>query len=149
MRVWISVLVVAVSAMTTVSGAQSSQPQAADTIPKELVSLLLRGPGTYPGESFDIKIGAPANFPGDLLPAGVTPAVSTVSDRMINVVAEAPGLDAADLLRHERALTASGWISPSSMSMRGLVSNTTGPMMSVCKGDHYATFYTTPRETRT
>jgi hypothetical protein len=120
-----------------VAVAQSSQTT--DTIPKELVTLLLRGPGGYPGENFDIKIGAPANFPSDLLPTGVTPAVSTTSDRMVTVVAEAPRLTAADLLRHERALTAAGWTNPSSMSMRGLMSSTMAPAMQICKGDQYAT----------
>ncbi|MEX2272182.1 MAG: hypothetical protein WD690_11950 [Vicinamibacterales bacterium] len=119
--------------------------QSSDTIPKELVSLLLRGPGTNPGDNFDIKIGAPANFPSELLPQGVAPAVSTTSDRVITVVAEAPAISSADLLQHERALAAAGWINTTSMSSRGLISSSMMPAMQVCKGDQYATLYHSQR----
>lgn len=122
--------------------------QSSDTIPKELVTLLLRGPGVYPGENFDIKIGAPANFPMDLLPKGVTPAVSTTSERVTMVVAEAPALTSRQMLQHERDLVAAGWVSMSMMSMsgRGLVSNNSSmPSVSACKGDQYATIYSSPR----
>jgi hypothetical protein len=113
--------------------------QSSDTIPKELVTMLLRGPGTYPGDNFDIKIGAPAGFPADLLPKGVSPAVSTTSERQVTVVAEAPQLTMGGLLAYERELTAAGWINPSSMSMRGLMSSTSVPALNVCRGDQYAT----------
>ena len=113
--------------------------QSSDTNPKELVTMLLRGPGSYPGENFDIKIGAPPGFPQDLLPKGVTPAVSTTSERQVTVVAEAPQLAMDGLGSYERELAAAGWINPASMSLRGLVSSSTVPAMSVCRGDQYAT----------
>lgn len=119
--------------------------QSGDTIPKELVTLLLRGPGTYPGENFEIKIGAPPNFPAELLPAGLKPAVSTVGDRITTVIAEAPDLMMDGLMKHERDLLAAGWISPSSMMMRGLMASNVTPAMQVCKGDHYATIYPSVR----
>lgn len=120
--------------------------QSGDTIPKELVTLLLRGPGTYPGENFEIRIGAPPGFPAELLPAGVKPAVSTVGERITTVIAEAPDLMMDALMKHERDLLAAGWISPSSMMMRGLMSSNVTPAMQVCKGDHYATIYPSMRD---
>jgi hypothetical protein len=129
----------------TLASPSTAQTQSTDTIPKELVSLLLRGPGSYPGDNFDIKIGAPENFPADLLPAGVKPAVSTTSERYVTVIAEAPNLSSKETLAFERELTARGWINPSAMSMRGLLSSSMMPSLNVCKGDQYAMLTFSPR----
>lgn len=142
MRVWISVLVAAVSSLDPAL-AQAPQARPSDTIPKELVTVLLRGPGMT-GENFDIRIGAPETFPRELLPEGATAAVSSVSDRSTTVVAEAPQLT-DDTRAYVRRAEAGGWISHGPMSMRGLVSSATEPPLMFCQGDRYATVYLSPR----
>lgn len=142
MRVWIAVLAVAVSSLDPVR-AQSPQARPSDTIPKELVTLLLRGPGVT-GENFDITIGAPETFPRELLPDGATAAVSSVSERSTTVIAEAPQLT-DDTRAYVRKAEAAGWISHGPMSMRGLVSSAIEPPLMFCQGDRYATVYLSPR----
>jgi hypothetical protein len=114
-------------------------PVQAQGVPKDLVNLLMRGPGMSPNDNFDLRIGAPPAFPRELLPRGVTAAASTVSERMIVVVAEAPDLSGRDLSQHERDLTAAGWTNLSSMGMRGLVSSNMMQSSNLCKGEQYVT----------
>lgn len=111
----------------------------AQTVSKDLVNLLMRGPGMSSNDSFDLRIGAPPSFPRELLPRGVTPAASTVSERSTVVVAEAPDLTGRDLSQHDRDLAAAGWTNLSSMGMRGLVSSNSSPSSSLCKGDQFVT----------
>jgi hypothetical protein len=135
----LTIVLTAVLSAPAGDAARAQSLQSFDTIPRELVALLLRGPGAYPGDNFDIKIGAPPNFPRELLPGGVTAAASTISERGMTVVAEAPQLTSRDLAQHDRDLAAAGWTNSMSMSARGLVSSSTSPMSSTCKGDQYAT----------
>ena len=116
-----------------------SPAQAGDTIPKELVALLLRGPGASGSDTFDIKIGAPADFPRELLPDDATAAVSMVSGGQTAVVVEAPKLT-DDLRAWVSKAEAAGWItSGPGMPMRGLMSSSSAVMqtVSLCQGDRY------------
>lgn len=122
-----------------VTGALAIGSLHAQSVSKELLNLLTRGVGMGPNDNYDLRIGAPPSFPRELLPRGVTPAASTVAERMIVVVAEAPGLTGRDLSQHERDLAAAGWSSMSSMGMRGLVSSNSTPSSNFCKGDQHAT----------
>lgn len=124
--------------------AAQSTPQS-DTIPKELVTLLLRGPGMGSQDNFDIRIGAPGNFPKELLPDGATAAVSTVSERATTVVAEAPQLT-DDLRAYQRKVESAGWLMTGSMTPRGgLVSSTFEAPLMFCQGDRYASIYLSNR----
>lgn len=126
------------------SAAPGFAQQSTDTIPKELVTLLLRGPGSMGGE-FDIRMGAPADFPNELLPDGATAAVSTVSDRGVTVVAEAPALG-DDTSAYRRKLEAAGWVNNGPMSMLGLMSSASQPPLMFCQGSRYASIYLSERE---
>lgn len=126
------------------SAAPALAQQSTDTIPKELVTLLLRGPGSMGGE-FDIRIGAPADFPNELLPDGATAAVSTVSERGVTVVAEAPALG-DDTSAYRRKLEAAGWVNNGPMSMLGLMSSASQPPLMFCQGSRYASVYLSERE---
>lgn len=127
-----------------VSAAPALAQQSTDTIPKELVTLLLRGPGSMGGE-FDIRLGAPADFPKELLPDGATAAVSTVSERGVTVVAEAPALG-DDTSAYRKKVEAAGWVNHGPMSMFGLMSNASQPPLMFCQGPRYATVYLSERE---
>jgi hypothetical protein len=109
----------------------------AQSLSKELLTLLTRG--VSPTDNYDLRIGAPPDFPRELLPRGVMPAASTVSEQMTVVVAEAPDIGARDLSRHERDLAAAGWSNVSSMGSRGLVSSNMMPSTQMCKGNQHVT----------
>lgn len=116
----------------------------AQTISKELMDLLTRGSG-MPNENYNLRMGAPPTFPRELLPRGVLPGASTVSERATVVVAEAPGLTSRDISQHERELTASGWSNMSGMGSRGLVSSNMTAYSYFCKGDQHVTMSYTQR----
>lgn len=51
-----------------------------ETVPRDLMAVLLRGPGIPPGEGFDLRVGGPpADFPSDGLPQGTEVGVTAAS----------------------------------------------------------------------
>jgi hypothetical protein len=119
-----------------------SQQASADTVPKEIVAILMRG---APLQGFDLRVGGPpADFPKDLLPAGTEVAVSAVSDRGTTIVGIASGLSATDRARLDQALSAAGWIS-AGPRVRGFTMNTADMPTSICRGSDFASVALIPR----
>ena len=107
-----------------------------DTIPKELVAVLMNG---MRGEPFDLRVGpAPTGFPVDVLPPRTRVVLSAVSVSGATVVGEAPGLASDRRSGFVEALTRSGWTSLMP-TQRGFVSGPLATSSSVCRGQDFVT----------
>jgi hypothetical protein len=130
-------------AVLVVCGAPVSAQQQPTSIPKDLVVLMMRGV-MMPADEFDIVLGAPANFPAELLPRGAKPLISTTTRTNVMVVAEVRG----DMAGYEKQMAAAGWtVSPrSGMQQRGLVAAAPPTMPAMwCRADKYASVSVSPR----
>ncbi|HYN06697.1 MAG TPA: hypothetical protein VES67_04840 [Vicinamibacterales bacterium] len=131
--------------LTTPSVADNApQQDRSDTVPRDLMAILLRGAG--PGETFDLRVGpAPAGFPADLLPVGAVIGASAISPSMTTVVGTVPERPETARAAHGARLAAAGWVN-SFPAPRGFM--TTGPdsSVSVCRGNDFASISLLPRD---
>jgi hypothetical protein len=112
--------------------------QTSDTIPRELMEILLGPPGV-PRESFDLRIGAPpSGFPADLLPEGAVIGASAIFPLSTTVVGTLDAPVATARPAYEARLAAAGWISPMPQS-RGFTSSLGTDMISLCRANDFAT----------
>src|SRR5512134_1180265 len=87
----------------------------ADAVATEAMAVLRLGPlSRAPGESTDIRPGAPESFPEELLPRGAVIEVSSVSASLTVVVATIPADPPLDRIRFGWALEDAGWIATTS-----------------------------------
>lgn len=113
--------------------------QTSDTVPRELMEILLGPPGV-PRESFDLRIGPPpGGFPADLLPEGVVIGASAISPMSTTVVGT---LDVPVVIArpaYEVRLSTAGWVSPMPQARGFSSSAASGDLMSLCRGNDFAT----------
>src|SRR5262245_58869457 len=143
-RVLASVSVYALLVCAGLSAAQN----APDAVSKELMTVLLRGPGMALGDKFDLQIGmAPQTFPIDLLPPGSEIGAAGVSDRGMVVVGVAPDFNEAGRWKEMTRLEALGWGAMTLMP-RGFLPTSASATQTVCRGGDLAILAVVPRSAR-
>lgn len=111
-----------------------AQAASGETVPKELMAVLLRGAGMGSND-FDLRVGPPPKeFPLAVLPPGSKIGVSAISERMTTVVGTVAG--AVDRLKEQQRLTGDGWQSSMPRS-RGFVTTGAEFPLSVCRGSEF------------
>ena len=116
--------------------------EAQETIPKEMMAILARGPGGY--GSFDLRVGGPPEgFPREVLPAGATVGATAISDRTTTVVAVVLG--EVQRYAEERRLLDAGWVSAMPM-VRGFASTASDQPISLCRGSDFVGISFFPKE---
>ena len=142
MRLLIATLLIVVGG----AGPAGQQQQSRESIPKDLVLLLMRG-AIMPDDDFDIVLGLPAGFPSELLPRGAKPLISTTTKTNMTVIAQA-GNEALDVAAYDRQLASAGWsTSPrSGAQTRGLLAGAPPQLPGMwCRADKYASIWASPR----
>ncbi len=118
--------------------AASPAAQGGESVPREAMAVLLSGPEGFGNRPFDLRVGsAPAGFPGDLLPSGALVRVSAGTDGLSAVVAIVARFSADERVVFEERLESAGWINP--LRPAGFAARETGPSLSLCRGDQFAT----------
>src|SRR5262245_47726865 len=134
--------ITALRMLATVAPASQS---ASESVSKEMMSLLLRGPGLALGDNFDLQRGsAPKTFPMELLPPGSQVGVTGTTDRGTVVVGFVPTPTESSRSSEVARLQKLGWIHQGSSPTAGLLTGA-DPSLSFCRGMEFATVAPVPR----
>jgi len=116
-----------------------------ERVSREVMALLMSGPGMTSG-NFELRVGAvPDGFPADLLPPGTTIEASAIAAGATTVVGANPSLVLSDLFMQVPRMTAAGW-SNVGPPMRGFMNRPAGMGLSLCRNQEFAQVTFTPRE---
>src|SRR5262245_40557998 len=133
--------ITALRMLATVAPASQS---ASESVSKEMMSLLLRGPGLSLGDNFDLQRGsAPKTFPMELLPPGSQVGVTGTTDRGTVVVGFVPTPTESSRSSEVARLQKLGWIHQGSPTA-GLPTGADASL-SFCRGPEFAVVAALPR----
>lgn len=106
-------------------------------VSRELMNMVLRGPGVALGDTFDLRNAAPADFPSELLPPGSKVGAAGVAASATVVVAIAPDAPEAVRLNETKRISELGWTIASPVR-GGLVAAPAGTPIVFCRRTDFA-----------
>lgn len=116
-----------------------------ETVSREVMTLLMSGPGMTSGQ-FELRVGAaPDDFPLELLPPDTTIDASAIASGASTVVGANTSLTASDLFAQLPRITAAGW-SNAGPPIRGFVNRAVSMALAVCRNQEFAVINFMPRE---
>ncbi len=125
--------------------ADQQPTRSTETVSREVMTLLMTGPGMTSGQ-FELRVGAaPETFPAELLPPGTAIEASASAPGTATVVGANASLTISDLTAQLPRVAAAGW-SNAGPPIRGFVSRAASMALAVCRNQEFAVIGFATRE---